>query len=562
MKTKKYKISSAAILGGAILGSMLTGCQDTYDAPLLEVPQPTMTANTTLAEFKSQFADEMAVETPYKDPHSETPYILKGRVISSDASGNIYKSLVIQDETGALAFSINQSSMYTDYRLGQEVLINATGLWMGQYNSLLQMGWLGEYNGSPQITFMAYDIFNGHTEKSGVPNQDFATIHFGEEAPAGNPYITRITLDELNNISAYTDEYYSIMSQLVEIPDVSFKDAGQDPPVTFSTYQDNADRYITNESGQELNVRCSGYSSFYNDPLPEGLGTVRGILSRYGDSWQLMLRGKEDLVGFSTKGTRDNPFNVEEARELDNSGRKAWVSGYIIGSVRSGVENVASFDEIITNVEATEANYNVVIGQTNDTRDLSKIMVINLPADSKIRQYVNLLDNPGAMGKQLLVNGELTEYLGVNGVTGVGSGFAAFSLEGSGLDNLGTGTETDPFKPGYFKVVEEEMEDIWIEGYIVGFVEGRSFLTGSHFDNDTQDKDFVGNNFILGEERTTASTDKAVPVNLSKSDFRSEYDLTAHPEIYGKRVLIKGNASITLGTLGITNVAEIRVLSE
>ena len=139
------------LLGALTLGS-LTSCQDSYDTPELEVPQATLVANTTLADFKATFADEMAVKVG-NNPETDAPYILKGRVVSSDASGNIYKSLVIQDETAALALSINQSSMYIDYRLGQEVVINATGLWMGQYNNLLQLGLLGEYNSSPQITF-------------------------------------------------------------------------------------------------------------------------------------------------------------------------------------------------------------------------------------------------------------------------------------------------------------------------------------------------------------------------------------------------------------------------
>ena len=149
-------VMAAIAAGGAALGS----CQDSYDAPELNVPVATLQPNTTISEFKRAFGDEIAVRIPYKEEDSKTPYILHGR----DASGNIYKSLVIQDETAAIALSINQSSMYTDYRLGQEVVLDATGLWVGQYASYVQIGALGEYNGNPQLGFMPYDLFREHSQ--------------------------------------------------------------------------------------------------------------------------------------------------------------------------------------------------------------------------------------------------------------------------------------------------------------------------------------------------------------------------------------------------------------
>ncbi|MDE6010753.1 MAG: hypothetical protein K2F87_04805, partial [Muribaculaceae bacterium] len=313
MKSTSYKsvISRfrwpALLMGAMLAAAALTGCQDSYDAPDLTDPVATLEANTTLLDFKQTFSDEIAVMIPYKDEAARIPYVLKGRVVSSDASGNIYKSLVIQDETAALALSINQSSMYIDYRLGQEVLINVTGLYVGQYAAYEQVGWLNEYNGNPQLGFMAYDMFRNHSQLNGLPDQEFKYIRYGADAPAGSPYCTIISLAELNSIPAYGAPYLGIMSQLVEIPNVSFVDAGQDPPVTFATYQETCDRYIRDASGNTLNVRCSGYSSFYNDPLPEGTGTVRGILSRYNDSWQLLLCGMEDVI-FTAEGSKSEPY--------------------------------------------------------------------------------------------------------------------------------------------------------------------------------------------------------------------------------------------------------------
>lgn len=550
---------------GVLLAASLTGCQNSFDEPGLIDPKAELTPNTTIAEFKEAFADEMAVQTPFKDEASQTPYVIHGRVISSDASGNIYKSLVIQDETGALALSINQSSLYTDYRVGQDVVINATGLWIGQYNNYLQLGGLGEYNGMPQITFMAFDTFKAHTEKNGMPNQNFKYIRLGDTAPADNPYYVITSLEQLNSISASSPEYLYIMSQIVEIPNVSFVDAGKTPPVTFSIYQDNADRYIQdpNNPSITLNVRCSGYSSFYNDPLPNGVGTVRGILSRYGDSWQLLLRGLDDVI-FTTKGTKSEPYTVEEALEMQNNGRTGWTEGYIVGSLRSGITGTPTISDVIRTKDGAELDNNVVIAPTADCDDIAQMMAVELPAGSMIRQYANLLDNPGVLGKKLLVEGTFFEYLGMQGITGVGSGLGCFTIEGVEIEGsqYGNGTKDDPYLPTYIDLNPGDMNGVWVKGYIVGFVTGKVYEDGADFSNvftnaDGSSKDFGGDNFILGDKLDTKSVENAIPVVLT-GQWRTDYNLKRNADKFHKEVLIQCNIGMTkYGSYGITAISQI-----
>lgn len=557
-----YKaIRNRILIGGmALLGVVslsLSSCQDSYDAPDLLDPVATLQANTTLSEFKQAFADEIAVRVPYKDEATKTPYILKGRVVSSDASGNIYKSLVIQDETAALALSINQSSMYIDYRLGQEIVINVTDLYVGQYAAYQQVGWLNQYNGNPQLGFMAYDMFRNHTQLNGMPDQDFKYIRYGSEAPADKPYCTIISLAQLQAIPAYDAPYLNIMSQLVEIPNVSFVDAGQDPAVTFATYQETCDRYIRDAAGNQLNVRCSGYSSFYNDPLPEGTGTVRGILSRYNDSWQLLLRGMEDVI-FTTEGTKSDPYTVSQAIEMNSNGRFCWVEGKVIGSVALGVSQVTSRDQIIFSAIDAETDNNVVIAASSDA-DLSEMMIVNLPAGSKVREYVNLLDNPGALGKTLKVQGSLTPWLGMPAITSVGDGFSDFELEGldiSGVTDAGSGTEDDPYTVAYIINNPESQENVWVEGYIVGFVQGAAFDAGATFRPYQDGDDYSGANIILGEKRETNSTSASIPVALSGA-YRRAYGLKANPDKLGIKVKILCNVGDCLGTTGIVSISQL-----
>lgn len=555
----KAKSKNIILCLGLLLGAGLTGCQDSYNAPELQVPVATMEANTTIAELKTLFGDEVAVQAPYLDEDKQIPYVIKGRVISSDASGNIYRSLVVQDRTAAIAISINRGSLYTSYPLGQEVVINVTGLWIGQYNNLIQLGWLGDYQGNPQISFMSYDLFANHTQKSGLPEKTFKYIGFGKEAPVKDPYIIVSSLEEISSIAGAGEEYRNMMSQLVEIPNVAFVDGGK---ATFAPYQDNADRYIQDVANPslQLNVRCSGYSSFYNDTVPTGTGTVRGILSRYGDNWQLLLRDKNDVI-FDTKGSKDNPYSTEEVIAQKCNGRTAWAEGYIIGSVRGGVAEVTSTKDIIFNVASTELENNVVIAPTADCRDFDKMVIVELPAATKIREYANLLDNPQVMGHKLIVRGSFNEWLGMNGITDTPGSVTDFEIEGieiSGVSGQGSGTEDSPYLVGFIIANPETQTDVWVEGYIVGYISGSDFYSGATFSVNTDGADYSGNNVIIAASPDANSTAVAIPVALSGA-ARREFSLKSHPENYKKLVKIRGNIGETFKATGISAVSAMAV---
>lgn len=60
---------------------------------------------------------------------------IKGRITTSDRSGNFYKSFYIQDEAAGpgLEIKIGLTSLHNDYKVGQEVYISLDGLSVGEY---------------------------------------------------------------------------------------------------------------------------------------------------------------------------------------------------------------------------------------------------------------------------------------------------------------------------------------------------------------------------------------------------------------------------------------------
>lgn len=93
----------------------------------------TMTPNTTILELKKMYTEGTPLTI-------EKDIIIGGQVISEDKSGNIYKSLYIQDATAGIELKLGKNGLYNDYKLGQWVYVKCSGLTLGAYNGMIQLG--------------------------------------------------------------------------------------------------------------------------------------------------------------------------------------------------------------------------------------------------------------------------------------------------------------------------------------------------------------------------------------------------------------------------------------
>ena len=84
--------------------------------------------------------------------------IIGGVVAANDQSGNIYKQIYIQDNTGGICISLNASELYTTYMVGQTVYIKCNGLSLGNYDSLPELGYnnAGAIGQIPQLSISSY----------------------------------------------------------------------------------------------------------------------------------------------------------------------------------------------------------------------------------------------------------------------------------------------------------------------------------------------------------------------------------------------------------------------
>lgn len=134
---KIFNIIGAAAVSLAALAS----CDEwepvfTGDYGKADVYTPvTLTPNTTILDLKKLYT------TPGTPVTISDDIVIGGQVISEDRSGNVYKSLYIQDETGGIELKLGKNGLYNVYKLGQWVYVKCSGLTLGAYNGMVQLGW-------------------------------------------------------------------------------------------------------------------------------------------------------------------------------------------------------------------------------------------------------------------------------------------------------------------------------------------------------------------------------------------------------------------------------------
>lgn len=139
------------IIAFAALCLALSSCEEFQPVFTFKYPEPANTTVVTddpdiIAGFDEDALDYFGVEkfttikalkalykTAGKPVLIEDPIVIRGEVVSSDESGNVYRELYLQDKTGGIDFKIGRSSSYDDYKPGQILYIDCSDLYVGEY---------------------------------------------------------------------------------------------------------------------------------------------------------------------------------------------------------------------------------------------------------------------------------------------------------------------------------------------------------------------------------------------------------------------------------------------
>ncbi len=107
--------------------------------------------------------------------------------------------------------------------------------------------------------------------------------------------------------------------------------------------------------------------------------------------------------------TLEKPYTVSEAVAA-GSGNE-YVKGFIVGSVEGQVlSSGAHFST--ENAVAT----NIILAESASETDVTKVMAVQLPSGTDIRTKLNIKDNAGNLGKEVILYGSIENYFGQLGL--------------------------------------------------------------------------------------------------------------------------------------------------
>ena len=238
----------------------------------------------SIADLKTQFATIINSDNGYK--LIEKDMMIKAVVTGNDVSGNIYNQVSVQDASGAIIIAINGSGLSGYLPVGQEILVNLKGLYIGSYKKLPQIGGVNTKLSDGSLGM-------GKIERA-VWNQHFKILNPGE-ADASTVVPEEFDLTKLTD-AAYMEANVGKLMTLKKVKFASANGTNVWAPDDTNTSLELIDAETGKKiSSSNLVVRNSGYSKFANEVVPQGVFDITGIFTRYNNTWQIVLRSTDDL---------------------------------------------------------------------------------------------------------------------------------------------------------------------------------------------------------------------------------------------------------------------------
>ncbi len=222
--------------------------------------------NTTIAEVKKLYVDEVL--------QIQEDLIIEGYIISSDRTGNFFSTLHIQETkeqpTEGIQLEVDLRDSHLLYPVGSKVYIKLKGLYIGKSKAVFKIGGVFSTFGN---------LIIGRLPALKVPEHIFISCN---EASTIEPNM--ITIEALDD---------SMLNTLVQLQDLEFVEEELELP--FAVFKEATERTLVDCLGNKITLLNSGFSDFQDQILPNGNGSVTGVLSKKNNDYQLMIRDLNDI---------------------------------------------------------------------------------------------------------------------------------------------------------------------------------------------------------------------------------------------------------------------------
>jgi len=263
------------------MGGEDIGFDDDWSEPQGEVPYGNNSIDETnvitVAQLKEKY--KTYINTIYAYKLIDEDIKIKAYVTGNDIAGNIYNEVPVQDETGAIIIAVAQGGISGYLPVGTEILVDLKGLYIGNYGKQAEIGEpYTNKNGSTYVSRMNRFLWHKHFKITGR-SKIIEPELFADGAK-----------DKTTSWDIDTDG-----GKLGIVKNVSFRNI-----TPASVYADPAGGtsvswYFKEFSGNSIMIYTSPYCDFANKVLPQGKCNITGIIKRYNNYWEIIIRDENDI---------------------------------------------------------------------------------------------------------------------------------------------------------------------------------------------------------------------------------------------------------------------------
>ena len=285
--------SILCVLLYVLLTSANTSClKKDYDSPPdMSAFDPKLEVNLSIAELKTRFNASVSQEV-------DSDWTIYGIITANDKSGNFYKQITIEDETGGITVNIDATNLHVKYPVGRKLYVKLKGLYYGFDAMLPQIGGKPDNQGIVgRITGAKVD---DHLIRANFPNP-VPTTHFAGLSMLHQTNVNMLNrlvlIDELQVVEEDTAKTFALLPSVSSGTSITLQDC----------------------EGRKIFLRTSAYSDFQSVKLPNGSGTVKGIYTVFNNIPQLIIRDTFDIEMQSARcGDSTQPIAYKPLISLDS----------------------------------------------------------------------------------------------------------------------------------------------------------------------------------------------------------------------------------------------------
>ena len=276
MKIFNYIMSAFACV-------MLASCMgDSYDEPdLKQSPYGNNGINEeniiSIPQLKEMYKTNILTSYSYAQVTEDLK--IKGVVTGNDISGNIYNEVPIQDETGAIIIAVAQGGIYGYLPVGTEIIVSLKDLYVGNYGKQAEVGVpTTNSSGSTYVGRMSRMLWNDHFKITGVMKNVEPELFADGATGAATTW----------NIDADG-------GKLGVIKNVSIRNVTPQSVYAEPSGKTSVSWYFNEFKGTSIMIYNSPYCDFASKVLPQGKCNITGIVKRYNNYWEIIIRDENDV---------------------------------------------------------------------------------------------------------------------------------------------------------------------------------------------------------------------------------------------------------------------------